>query len=74
MDPKDVAQLDFEAYNAPKGGENLLGHIGFSNEQFFSESGKPNTALPLFWAKTTRKWLQVAAHLEVRRRYSLITI
>lgn len=31
VDLKDAAQLDFDAYNAPKGGENLLGHIGFSN-------------------------------------------
>lgn len=44
------------------------------NMQFFSESGKANTALPLFWANTTQKWLQVAAHLEIRCRYSLITI
>lgn len=28
VDPKDATQLDFDAYNAPKGGENLLGHIG----------------------------------------------
>ncbi|PRQ58673.1 putative adenosylhomocysteine nucleosidase [Rosa chinensis] len=64
LDLDDVAQLDFEEYNEPKGGENLLGHIGFRNEQFYSESGNPNIARPLFWAKTTRKWLQFAAHLE----------
>ncbi|KAK9910037.1 hypothetical protein M0R45_034014 [Rubus argutus] len=28
------------------------------NGTFFSESGKANTALPLFWANTTQKWLQ----------------
>ncbi|KAL6126403.1 hypothetical protein ACLB2K_074452 [Fragaria x ananassa] len=60
---EDVAQLDFED-NAPKRGENLLGHIRFRIELFYSESSTPNTARALFWAKTTRKWLQVAARLE----------
>ncbi|XP_050386508.1 bark storage protein A-like [Argentina anserina] len=64
LDPEDITQLDFKAYNAPKGGENLLGHIGFRNEEFYSEFNTPNTVRPLFWAKTTRKWLQVAAQLE----------
>ncbi|KAL6123948.1 hypothetical protein ACLB2K_076464 [Fragaria x ananassa] len=63
-DSEDVAQLDFEVYNAPKREENLLGHIEFRIEQFYSESSTPNAARALFWAKTTRKWLQVAACLE----------
>lgn len=59
----EVANLDFKRYNVPRG-DNLLGHIGFSYEQFFSEYGKANTARPLFWANTTRQWLQVAANLK----------
>ncbi|XP_009351241.3 bark storage protein A-like [Pyrus x bretschneideri] len=59
----DVAGLDFKGYNVPEGGDNLLGHIGFSYE-FFSESGKANTARPIFWANTTRQWLHVASNLK----------
>ena len=45
MDEDDVAQLDIGSYNVPKGSRtNLLGHIGYSKEQFFTESGMPNTA------------------------------
>jgi hypothetical protein len=62
----DIAELDFGSYNVPKGdGMNLLGKIGYSYEQFFSESGKPNTAIPLFWAQISEQWLQLAAGLEV---------
>ncbi|KAB2597962.1 bark storage protein A-like [Pyrus ussuriensis x Pyrus communis] len=59
----DVAGLDFKGYNVPEGGDNLLGHIGFSYE-FFSESGKANTARPIFGANTTRQWLHVASNLK----------
>ncbi|KAJ4840474.1 hypothetical protein Tsubulata_039822 [Turnera subulata] len=61
----DVAHLDIGSYNLPRGnGMNLLGHIGYSYEQFFSESGKPDTAAPIFWAQTSQKWLKLAAGLE----------
>lgn len=61
----DIAELDFGSYNVPKGdGMNLLGKIGYSYEEFFSESGKPNTAIPLFWAQISERWLQLAAGLE----------
>ncbi|KAK9283071.1 hypothetical protein L1049_011300 [Liquidambar formosana] len=63
--PSHVAHLDFGNYNAPKGKEiNQLGRIGYSHEQFFSESGEPNTARPLFWAQISQHWLQLAANLE----------
>ncbi|XP_068314884.1 bark storage protein A-like [Pyrus communis] len=52
-----------KGYNVPEGGDNLLGHIGFSYE-FFSESGRANTARPIFWANTTRQWLHVASNLK----------
>ncbi|EEF28447.1 mta/sah nucleosidase, putative [Ricinus communis] len=61
----DIAQLEFGNYNVPeKDGMNLLGHIGYNYEQFYYESGKPNSATPLFWAQTSQAWLQVAAGLE----------
>ncbi|OMP07124.1 hypothetical protein COLO4_07609 [Corchorus olitorius] len=61
VDQDDVAQLDIGSYNVPKGnGSNLLGHIGYSKEEFFSESGKPNTAQPLLWANISQHWLQLA--------------
>ncbi|KAJ7974967.1 Bark storage protein A [Quillaja saponaria] len=65
LDPSDFANLDFGSYNVPRGkGINLLGRIGYSYEQFFSESGKPNTAQCLIWAHTTLHWLQLATKLE----------
>ncbi|KAL7215268.1 hypothetical protein ACSBR1_027434 [Camellia fascicularis] len=61
----DVADLKIGSYNVPKmQGINLLGQIGYSYEEFFSESGKPDTAQPLLWLQITRKWLQFAASLE----------
>ncbi|CAL5407095.1 unnamed protein product [Camellia sinensis] len=61
----DVANLKIGSYNVPKmQGINLLGQIGYSYEEFFSESGKPDTAQPLLWLQITRKWLQFAASLE----------
>ncbi|KAJ8759164.1 hypothetical protein K2173_004171 [Erythroxylum novogranatense] len=61
----DVAHLDFGSYNVPKGdGANLLGRIGYSNEQLFSESGKANTGTEIFWLKISHRWLQFAAGLE----------
>ncbi|CAL5343244.1 unnamed protein product [Camellia sinensis] len=42
----DFADLKIGSYNVPKmQGINLLGQIGYSYEEFFSESGKPDTAL-----------------------------
>ncbi|XWS75249.1 hypothetical protein CRYUN_Cryun01aG0069600 [Craigia yunnanensis] len=65
VDSADVALLDFGNYNVPKGnGTNLLGHIGYSKEQFFSESGEPNIAESLVWAKISPHWLQLASNLE----------
>ncbi|XP_062091909.1 bark storage protein A-like [Humulus lupulus] len=60
----DVAELDFKSYNVPIGEDNLLGHIGFSSEQFFSDSQKPGIDLPLFWANVSHHWLQLATKLE----------
>ncbi|CAL5407096.1 unnamed protein product [Camellia sinensis] len=46
----DVADLKIGSYNVPKmQGINLLGQIGYSYEEFFSESGKPDTSQPLLW-------------------------
>lgn len=59
----DVAHLDIGSYNVPKG-VNLLGRIGYSYEQFFSEKGKPDAAQPLVWAKISQHWLRLAAKLE----------
>ncbi|KAK3228397.1 hypothetical protein Dsin_000278 [Dipteronia sinensis] len=58
-----VAELDFDKYNEPNfnGSNNLLGHLGYETEQFFSESGDPNTPQPLLWAQVSEDWLQVAA-------------
>ncbi|OMO87101.1 hypothetical protein COLO4_20794 [Corchorus olitorius] len=65
VDSGDVAQLDIGNYNVPKGnGTNLLGHIGYDEEEFFSESGEPSSAEPLFWANITPQWLQLASNLE----------
>ena len=62
----DVVHLDVARYNVPKGvGTNLLGRIGYSYEDFFSELGKPNTVRPLIWAQISQHWLQYAANLEV---------
>ncbi|KAG8390535.1 hypothetical protein BUALT_Bualt01G0093600 [Buddleja alternifolia] len=59
----DVATLDFETYNTPKGGNNLLGRIGYTPEQFYSEAGKPNVAQDVFWFQVNQKWLQLATTL-----------
>ncbi|KAJ4720670.1 bark storage protein A-like [Melia azedarach] len=65
LDPNYVAHLDIESYNIPKGhGSNLLGHIGYNSEQYFSESGDPDSAKPLLWAPISEHWLQVAANLQ----------
>ncbi|XP_062087121.1 bark storage protein A-like [Humulus lupulus] len=63
VDSTDIAGLDAKNYNVPKG-ENLLGHIGFNFEQFYSDSGKPNTAQPLVWAQVNQQWLHVASKLQ----------
>ncbi|KAK6933484.1 Nucleoside phosphorylase domain [Dillenia turbinata] len=60
----DVAHLDFGSYNAPEGGANLLGRIGYSYEEFFSESGKPNTMEPIFWVNISEHWLHLASNLK----------
>ncbi|KAG8390533.1 hypothetical protein BUALT_Bualt01G0093400 [Buddleja alternifolia] len=59
----DVANLDFKKYNMPKGGNNLLGRIGYSPEQFYSEAGEPNIPRDVFWFKVNQKWLQLATTL-----------
>ncbi|KAB1225296.1 Bark storage protein A [Morella rubra] len=64
-DPNDVAHLDIASYNVPRSeGTNLLGRIGYDPEEFFSETGKPDTARPLVWAQTSQHWLHLAANLE----------
>ncbi|KAH7537019.1 hypothetical protein FEM48_Zijuj03G0047900 [Ziziphus jujuba var. spinosa] len=59
-----VAHLDFETYNVPKGGHNILGQIRYIHEEFFSVSGEPNIARPLFWLEVNQEWLHVATKLE----------
>ncbi|KAH9768753.1 PNP UDP 1 domain-containing protein [Citrus sinensis] len=61
----NIGQLDIESYNVPKGhGSNLLGHIVYNSEPFFSETGEPNSAQPLLWAPISEHWLKLAANLE----------
>lgn len=74
MDPSDVAELNIETYNVPDGGDNLLGNIGYSTQQFFSEAGKPNVSQPLFWIQVTQHWLHIASKLEVMVNHSYIYI
>ncbi|XP_039067300.1 bark storage protein A-like [Hibiscus syriacus] len=65
VDPADVAQLDIGNYNvAKRNGTNLLGHIGYNKEQFYSVSGEPNVAERLVWAEITPHWLRLASSLE----------
>ncbi|XP_057990622.1 bark storage protein A [Hevea brasiliensis] len=65
VDSSDFAQLKIGGYNVPGGdGLNLLGQIGYSSEQFFTVTRKPNAAVPLFWAEVSQHWLQLAASLE----------
>ncbi|XP_015876439.1 bark storage protein A isoform X1 [Ziziphus jujuba] len=65
LDSNDtVAHLDFETYNVPKGGHNILGQIRYIHEEFFSVSGEPNIARPLFWLEVNQEWLHVATKLE----------
>ncbi|XP_059439195.1 bark storage protein A-like [Corylus avellana] len=66
LNPNYVAHLDVASYNVPKGkGRNLLGRIGYSKEEFFSELGKPNAARPLVWAQISQHWLHLAHNLKV---------
>ncbi|KAL2249342.1 UNVERIFIED_CONTAM: 5'-methylthioadenosine/S-adenosylhomocysteine nucleosidase [Sesamum indicum] len=60
----DVAQLDFENYNVPKEGNNSLGRIGYSPEQFYSEAGEPNTPRQMLWFQVSNNWLQLATSLK----------
>ncbi|XP_062091908.1 bark storage protein A-like [Humulus lupulus] len=64
VDSDYIAGLDVKNYNVPKEGENLLGHIGFKFEQFYSDFGKPNTPQPLVWAQVNQQWLHVASKLQ----------
>ncbi|XP_015941209.1 bark storage protein A [Arachis duranensis] len=65
VDPSDFGKLDIGNFNVPRGeGQNLLGHVGYSTEQFYSESGDPNTPQRVIWVNTTRQWLNLAANLE----------
>ncbi|XP_028793435.1 bark storage protein A-like isoform X1 [Neltuma alba] len=63
LESSDFAHLDFGNFDVPKG-NNLLGRVGYSSEEFFSVTGKPNLAQRLIWAKVTSQWLQLAATLE----------
>ncbi|XP_054791177.1 bark storage protein A-like isoform X1 [Prosopis cineraria] len=63
LESSDFARLDFGNFNVPKG-KNLLGRVGYSSEEFFSVTGKPNLSQRLIWAKVTSQWLQLAATLE----------
>ncbi|KAH7547805.1 hypothetical protein ACOSQ2_033310 [Xanthoceras sorbifolium] len=65
LDSSYVGELEFESYNVPNcNGSNLLGRLGYDSEQFYSESGDPNTPQSLLWAQVSKDWLQVAASLE----------
>ncbi|KDP45050.1 hypothetical protein JCGZ_01550 [Jatropha curcas] len=60
----DVAEIKIGSYNVPQGdGLNMLGKIGYSNEQFFSVK-EANAAEPLFWDEVNQHWLHLAASLE----------
>ncbi|TYG51381.1 hypothetical protein ES288_D10G253100v1 [Gossypium darwinii] len=64
-DSADVAQLEIGDYNVPKGnGTNLLGHIGYMEEEYYSVAGEPNVAESLLWANISLQWLQLASNLE----------
>ncbi|XP_017648529.1 bark storage protein A-like isoform X2 [Gossypium arboreum] len=65
LDSADVAQLEIGDYNVPKGnGTNLLGHIGYMEEEYYSVAGEPNVAESLLWANISLQWLQLASNLE----------
>ncbi|MED6108889.1 hypothetical protein PIB30_028350 [Stylosanthes scabra] len=65
VDSSDFGKLDIGNYNVPRGdGQNLLGHVGYSTEQFYSESGDPNTPQRVIWLNTTSQWLNLAANLK----------
>ncbi|GMN52806.1 hypothetical protein TIFTF001_021952 [Ficus carica] len=64
VDSTDIAGLEVKNYNTLKAGDNLLGHIGFNFEQFYSTSGVPNIAQTLVWAQVNQDWLHVASKLE----------
>ena len=66
VDASDFGRLDIGNYNVPREGNNLLGHVGYSTEQFYSESGEPNTPQRVVWVNTTPQWLSHAGNLEVR--------
>ncbi|KAF5742576.1 hypothetical protein HS088_TW09G00627 [Tripterygium wilfordii] len=67
VDPVDVAHLNIGSYNVPEGNEtNMLGEIGYSPEQMFSESGggEPTSIVRLFWLQVSHHWIRLAAGLE----------
>lgn len=64
MEPNDFAQFDFKSYNDPIGGENLLGKVGYSTEQFYSVAGEVNVPQRPIWFNITKNWLHVASHLQ----------
>ncbi|KAF3669171.1 putative ribosome-recycling factor-like [Capsicum annuum] len=64
MEPNDFAQFDFKSYNDPKGGENQLGKVGYSTEQFYSIAGEVNVPQRPVWFNITKNWLHVASHLQ----------
>lgn len=61
----DVTQMDFKNYNVPSGGDNELGQLGYSTEQFYSTSGDPTEPDRVFWFDVTKDWLNLASSLEV---------
>uniref|UniRef100_A0A7N2LH57 BED-type domain-containing protein n=1 Tax=Quercus lobata TaxID=97700 RepID=A0A7N2LH57_QUELO len=48
-----VAELNVASYNVPKGKGNLLGLVGYGEEEFYSEFGKPNIAQLLLWVQAS---------------------
>lgn len=65
MEPNDFAQFNFKSYNDPKGGENQLGKVGYSTEQFYSVAGEVNVPQRPVWFNITNNWLHLASHLHV---------
>lgn len=64
-DPDNIGKLNVGDYNVPQGKRtNLLGKITYETEEFYSESGKPDTPEELLWAETSSDWFKIANKLK----------
>lgn len=51
----------------------MLGSLGYSYEELYSiNNGHTNSPQKVFWINTNKKWLHLAADLEVIEKYILI--